>query len=426
MPVEHGLSSDVAVVCDSTRRGGVYRAVSTLCNAWARQGRKVYLITLKKHDSFFRLEPSIHRIEAESVSTAGTAWKLLGRIATLSAKTSAVLKRLCPWRGWNEISLLAASPWLLPRVGPLRAAIRQTETSVVISFGSVANILTILACRNLGRKVVISERNDVGCRPLQYPWEELRSRFYNHADRVTANTLGALRTMQAYVDEEKLTFVPNPIVPPETGSNPNRGGSFEVPFVLIVANLIRLKAHDILLEAFARLSPDLSHWRLAIVGDGELEKTLRRKANVLGIDQRVDWYGLIPDPFPFYRAASIFALPSRSEGMPNALMEAMSCGLPVIVSNASPGPLGLVKDGETGLVVAVDDPAALAKAIEWLANDPALRKRLGDAAHRYVSEYDLSKVMAIWEPIISVDPKAPLGAFAHGHPGPSVETTERA
>jgi glycosyltransferase involved in cell wall biosynthesis len=86
--------------------------------------------------------------------------------------------------------------------------------------------------------------------------------------------------------------------------------------------------------------------------------------------------------------------------MPNALMEAMSCDLPVIVSNASPGPLDLVKDGETGLVVPVGDVCALAKAMELLANDAALRKRLGDAGRRRVSEYDLSRVMPIWEQII--------------------------
>jgi glycosyltransferase involved in cell wall biosynthesis len=206
--------------------------------------------------------------------------------------------------------------------------------------------------------------------------------------------------MQAYVDKEKLAFVPNPIVHDENTEDPPIRSSCEAPFVLIVANLNRFKAHDVLLEAFARLSPQLSHWRLAVVGDGELERILPDQAKTLGIAARVDWYGLVRNPFVFYRTASIFALPSRSEGMPNALMEAMSCGLPVIVSDASPGPLDLVKNGQTGLVVPVDDSSALARAIESLANNPSLRKRLGDAARLRVAEYELSKVMAIWEPII--------------------------
>lgn len=205
---------------------------------------------------------------------------------------------------------------------------------------------------------------------------------------------------------DKLAFVPNPIVRHETGTDTLRLSSFKAPVILIVANLNRRKGHDVLLQAFARLSPELSNWRLAIVGEGEQEKTLREQVKALGIAERVDWYGQVANPFVFYRAASIFVLPSRSEGMPNALMEAMSYGLPVIVSNASPGPLDLVKDGESGLVVPVDDPVALAKAIELLGNSAALRKRLGHAGRKRVSEYDLSKVMPIWERIIANDPTA--------------------
>jgi glycosyltransferase involved in cell wall biosynthesis len=173
---------------------------------------------------------------------------------------------------------------------------------------------------------------------------------------------------------------------------------------LIVANLTWRKAHEVLLAAFARLSPELSHWRLAIVGGGEEEKTLREHATELGVAERVDWYGRVADPFVFYRAAGMFVLPSRSEGMPNALIEAMSYGVPVIVSNASPGPLDLVKDGETGLVVPVDDPLALANAITSLGNDGALRKRLGEAGHQRVAEYDLANIMSLWDRIIATGP----------------------
>jgi glycosyltransferase involved in cell wall biosynthesis len=300
--------------------------------------------------------------------------------------------------------------WFSDRIKPLRDAIQKTGASVVIAFGLQANILTILASRDLGHKLVISERNDVAYRRLGYPWEELRCGLYNRADIITANTLGALETMQGYVDRKKLAFVPNPIVRDENGANASRLSSFEAPFVLIVGNLDRLKAHDVLLEAFARLSPELSNWRLAIVGGGDEEKTLGEQVRALGIADRVDWYGRVANPFVFYHAATIFALPSRSEGMPNALMEAMSCGLPVIVSNASPGPLDLVKDGETGLVVPVGDPSALAKAIELLASNAGLRKGLADAARKRVSEYELSKVMPIWERI--TDAKANLQGVA--------------
>jgi glycosyltransferase involved in cell wall biosynthesis len=325
------------------------------------------------------------------------------------------LKHYYPKRSLDRILLNAGSPWLSTRVRPLRTAIQRTGTPVVIAFGWQANILTILACRNLGCRVVISERNDVASQRLEYPWEDLRRGLYNRADMVTANTRGALETMQAYMQKDKLAFLPNPIVHYEVGADTPPPASAEAPVILIVANLEQRKAHNVLLEAFARLSPELSNWRLAIVGGGEEEITLREQVKALGITERVDWYGRVANPFAFYRNASIFVLPSRYEGMPNALMEAMSCGLPVIVSNASPGPLELVKDGETGLVVPVDDPFALANAIVLLGNNRTLRKRLGDAGRKHVSEYDLSTILPLWERIISTSsPTNHQGAVSTG------------
>jgi glycosyltransferase involved in cell wall biosynthesis len=395
---------NLAVVCNTTRCGGIYRAVSTLCNAWSHQGRQVYLIALYDYESFFHLEASVRRIDALTAQATGGVARIRRKGENLLGRSLAGLKHFCPQRLADHLTVNAGFLRLSPRVRPLRAAIQHTDASVVIAFGWQANVLTLLACRNLGRKVIISERDDVASRPLQQPWEELRCGLYNCADVVTANTNAALRAMQSYVGRDKLVFVPNPSVRSDSRLSTPELPPFTPPIILIVANLTWRKAHEVLLAAFARLSPELSHWRLAIVGGGEEEKTLREHATELGVAERVDWYGRVADPFVFYRAAGMFVLPSRSEGMPNALIEAMSYGVPVIVSNASPGPLDLVKDGETGLVVPVDDPLALANAITSLGNDGALRKRLGEAGHQRVAEYNLANIMSLWDRIIATGP----------------------
>ena len=400
-------SPKIVVVCNTTRCGGIYRIVSTLCNAWSHQGRQVYLIALYDYESFFHLEASVRRIDAVRFQATGRVARLRRKGENLFARVLVGLKHFCPQRLADRLTLNAGVLRLSARVRPLRAAIEQTDASVVIAFGWQANVLTILACRNLGRKVIISERTDVASRSLEQPWDELRCCLYNHADVVTANTRAAVRAMESYVEYTKLVFIPNPSVGSGPGLYTLQLSCLSVPTILIVANLTRVKAHEVLLAAFARLSPELSHWRLAIVGGGEEEKTLRGHAATLGIAERVDWYGPVTDPFVFYRAATMFVLPSRSEGMPNALIEAMSHGVPVIVSNASPGPLDLVKDGETGLVVPVDDPIALANAIASLSKDGVLRKRLGEAGRRRVAEYDLPNVMSLWDRTIAGHPRSP-------------------
>jgi glycosyltransferase involved in cell wall biosynthesis len=115
----------------------------------------------------------------------------------------------------------------------------------------------------------------------------------------------------------------------------------------------------------------------------------------------VSFLGHQSDPFPFLYAASVFVLPSRFEGMPNAMLEAMGAGLAIIVSDASPGPLELIRDGETGLVFPNGDTDALADAILRLCCDPTLRERLATASASLAADMALGRVAADWEALIS-------------------------
>ena len=114
-----------------------------------------------------------------------------------------------------------------------------------------------------------------------------------------------------------------------------------------------------------------------------------------------DLFTIAADPFPWYASADAFVLPTRYEGMPNALLEAMAMGLPVIVTDACPGPLEYVEDGESGLVVPVENGGALARAMDRIMGDGDLANRLGSEGRRRVrADTALPRVMAAWNRVL--------------------------
>ena len=150
------------------------------------------------------------------------------------------------------------------------------------------------------------------------------------------------------------------------------------PVIGIVATMRGWKGHSYLLQAFARLG--LPAARLLAVGDGPQREALGGLAERLGIAAQVRFPGNQDDVVPWMRAMDVFCLPSwANEGVPQALMQAMACGLPVVST-----PVGsiaeIVTPGETGLLVPPQDVIALEGALRALLEDPALRARLGSRA----------------------------------------------
>lgn len=418
MPRRVDFTADLILVCNSLDAGGIERVVSTLANEWSRRGRRVCVITQYDRQRFYALDREVHHVIIDRAA--------MGQVAELPNKFKSrlhelgFLKRrlLKPLSGAvrhvlaERLYRINFSLFFAYETRVLRRAIERVESPLVVSFGTSLNILTLKACRGLGRRVVISERSDAGLQG----WGRLSRRFYDRADVVTANSRGALRGLGDFIDPRKLTFVPNPLVLPDcngarastnanasANTNASANASEECPpLFLTVGRLVWDKAYDVLLDAFAMLGEEFDGWRLSVVGGGHLKDALRAQAEGLGIARRVTWHGVVRDPHAFYRAASVFVLPSRTEGMPNALLEAMGSGLPVVVSDGAPGPLELVEDGVTGLVVPVNDAAALASALARLARDASLRRRLGDAARERASEHELPRALAAWESAIGI------------------------
>lgn len=164
--------------------------------------------------------------------------------------------------------------------------------------------------------------------------------------------------------------------------------------ILYVGRLHKQKGLDTLLHAFQRLrfrrSDSSMHLRL--VGDGPLREKLIALAEQLKISPWVEFQGESDQVRAELHEADIFVLPSRAEGLSNALLEAMSCGLPVVVSDI-PGNRDVIDDGENGLRFGLDDPEALAVRLDRLLAREMLRRRLGQAGFRTVQrEYSLDHI----------------------------------
>ena len=168
--------------------------------------------------------------------------------------------------------------------------------------------------------------------------------------------------------------------------------------VVHAGRLAPQKNQRMLLEAFAQFAVpgrDLPESELWILGEGGLRGDLESRARELGIANRVRWLGFQSNPYPFFRAADVFALSSDHEGLPNAVIEAALCETPSVSTRCPYGPDELIDDGETGLLAPVGDARAFAAALTELARDRDASRRMGALAReRCASRFDTSTVCA--------------------------------
>lgn len=164
--------------------------------------------------------------------------------------------------------------------------------------------------------------------------------------------------------------------------------------VLTAASLTPIKNHELLVAAVALLRRRLSRdVRFLLLGEGALRPDIETQIGRLGLEDVLSLPGASDQVLDYLQAADVFVLPSRLEGMSNAILEAMACGLPVIAFRTGGNP-ELVVDSETGLLPEIQSPAILAEAIETLVSDEGLRLSMREAGReRAVKEFSIDAMM---------------------------------
>ena len=203
-------------------------------------------------------------------------------------------------------------------------------------------------------------------------WESRRLRRVLHrADRVLCVSRGVAEDLRALcsLPPDRLSVVPNPVITDELPilaaapvEHPWLATTADIPVVLGIGRLATSKNFPLLLQAFARVRRQRAV-RLLVLGEGRQRARLLALRHRLGIGSDVDLPGFVSNPYSYLARAAAFVLSSSVEGSPNALVEALACGCPVVATDCPSGPREILQGGRLGRLVPIGDPQAMAEAI---------------------------------------------------------------
>jgi glycosyltransferase involved in cell wall biosynthesis len=279
------------------------------------------------------------------------------------------------------------------------AMVRQLEPDLLIGWSTYASLIVGLAqLTGAARKTLLVENNFPPLAHQRMPRlrrlvvKGLSKFFYGRANTIAANSDGIIRYLKAWVGENhRFARLRNPVDfarfrSLSEGALPVADAASGDAVIVMASRMWRhQKGIDVLLLAARRLLAHPRPWRLWMLGDGGDLSDLKLMARDLGVSERVSWFGMQDNPFPFYKRADIVVLPSRYEGFPNTVLEAMAVGKAVVCADCQTGPRELTCNGQYGLLVPVGDDGALAEALGQLISDPDRRSALGARAAQHIA-----------------------------------------
>ncbi len=362
MPTNPLRPTRIALTIHAMFGGGAERVMSQLATRWSAAGHEIHLVTWSTPDTdHYSIPPEVRRYG-------------LGLLKASSSR----------WRG------LFAN---VHRVRTLRSTLRTVQPDLILSFCDQMNIVTLQAARKLPIPVIISEHSNPAKQRLGRIWEAWRSRNYPHCSECVVLTDEIAHYMQRWVPAKKIRVIPAAIAPPTEQAQVTRSEAL----VLAVGRLSREKGFDLLIEAWRKIYLQIPGWQLHIAGAGSEQSSLAEQVGDLPSVKLLGW---IPNAWPLYQQATMFVLPSRYEGFPVALVEALSQGCPSIATRCTEAtqrpPLSAVLQ-----LVDTESSDQLAAAILELAQRPDRRKQLSGESVRASDGFHWDKIGKLWDDVIS-------------------------
>ena len=342
--------------------------VSILANHWAEKGWDITILTFDDGS-----EPSFYPLHSN----------VTHRPLDLNKQSNNLLEKLV-----NNVK----------RVLTLRKAIKKNPASTVISAITQANILTLVATLGLNRPTIVWEHNDPEFSYRSNVWRILRDWLYPLASRIVLLTESSVPYFSKRVQKKSVVIL-NPVIKPILFGDVEKEPA-DKKILLAMGRLTKQKGFDLLLRAFAKISPNCPDWIVQIWGYGPLQESLEKLRDELNLKDKVQFPGLTKKPYDIMTNADIFVMSSRWEGLPMVLGEAMACGMPVICFSCH-GPRDIIRDGVDGILIPPEDVQALSEGLETLMKDDEKRKQLSVRSTEVLKRFGLEEAAAKWESLFS-------------------------
>jgi glycosyltransferase involved in cell wall biosynthesis len=338
-------SQRISIFIPSMRDGGAEHSMLKLARGFVRQGCKVDLVLAQAEGPYLKEIP-------QSIN-----------VVDLKAKR-----------------VLSSLPALI-------RYFRRERPEILLSVMDYANIVALWAYKLTGipKKVIVNDQNTISVTAKNS--KQFRQRiipffvkfFYPWADEIIGNSQGVADDLSVVtgIPVEKIRILYNPVITtdmqqkvkemPQHNWFKNR----KEPVFVSVGRLTQQKDFPTLIQAFSRVRKE-SKAKLLILGEGPDRPKLEELVKQLGLEEDVDLAGFVKNPYAYMSQASAYILSSRWEGLPTVLIEALYCGRPVIATDCPSGPREILKDGQYGQLIPVQDVSAMAAAMNKVIDGKAV------------------------------------------------------
>ena len=329
------MQNHIALLSPNMEIGGAERIMVNLIHEFISRGFYVDLLLMKNYGKLLTEIPnSVKVIDLASNKPRNMIFPLLKYLRTHSPTVLLSAHSSINWAACLAVRLSHSAT---------RCVVREESTlsSVLARTGWMTRIFRPWFLR-------------IFCRPYQHITVS-KGAADDYIDIVGVPNTNVTVIYNPVINQELLKKLPKSVSHPWFGSS-------STPTILAVGRLHSAKGFDILLEAFALLLPHC-HARLIILGEGPERANLEAKRDQLKLGKYVDMPGFVANPLPYMKAADIFTLSSRWEGLANVLVEALVCGATIVATDCPHGPSEILSNGHFGILTPPNDSLALANAL---------------------------------------------------------------